>query len=282
MHKNLVGYSTVGFNDRGVEKALEAIAEAGFTATEILGQEPHVAEPPAGKALERFRGLLETLSLKAASVHAPMRRNVLGAPEESWRKEKICVFTRYLRFAAEIGARNMIVHPVPNPMFVEDPGREGICDVMVQAARKSLEELMPVTEETGVRILLENLPYQADFPILTMGELKVFIEPFPPEQVGLVFDTGHAGAKLLDPASEILAGGARTNGTHLEDINWGEQTDNHWIPTHGSLDWDGILAALRKVQYTGALTFEVINGRHGESPEELARLSKQVAAGWDF
>ena len=280
MHANVASYSSAGFRDRDTERALEAIAAAGFCAVEIMGQEPHVSGPPVGRALADLRGLLTRLGLRAPSVHGPMRRNVLGPPEESWRKEKTAVFASYLRFAAEIGAGNMVVHPVPNPMFVDDPHRTGIGDAMVQAAQRSLDELLPVTEETGVRILLENLPYACTFPLLTMPELREFVDPYPPESVGLVFDTGHAGAKLLDPVAEIRAGAGRINGTHLEDINWGERADNHWIPTHGSLDWEGILAALRDIQYDGEFTFEVVYGRNEETPEELARLSREIAVRW--
>ena len=49
-----ISYSTVGFRDRDVEAALDGVAAAGFTQTEVLGQEPHLAVPPTGKALATF------------------------------------------------------------------------------------------------------------------------------------------------------------------------------------------------------------------------------------
>ena len=273
-------YGSVGFNDRDLEAALAAIAAAGFDLTEVMGKEPHVGTPLSGRALVELRQYIQASGVSAASVHAPMRHNVLGPPDEDWRRAKVPVFKQYLQFTAAIEATDMIVHPVPNPMFVEDPERPGIGDAMYEAVRRSLDELMPVLEQTGVRILLENLPYQCSFPLLTVGELDAFVDPYPKACVGLVFDTGHAGAMQLDPAAEIRASGNRLWGTHLEDIRWGEGIDNHWIPTHGSLDWEVILAALREVDYRGVLTFEVINGRNDESREELARLSRAVASQW--
>jgi len=68
-------YSTAGFVDRDIEAALDAIAAAGFKQSEICVQ------PPQGKELRGFRSRLESRGLARGTVHAPMRRNVLGAPE---------------------------------------------------------------------------------------------------------------------------------------------------------------------------------------------------------
>ena len=108
-----VSYSTAGFGDRDVEAALDAIAASGYDHAEIVGQKPHVAEPLAGKALREFRARLEQRGLAGGTVHAPLTRNVLGAPEEGWRREKVEVLAAYLRFTAELGSTAMVVHPIP-------------------------------------------------------------------------------------------------------------------------------------------------------------------------
>ena len=76
-----ISYPTAAFADRDVEAALDAIAAAGFEQAEILGEVPHVAVPLRGEALAGFRRRLESRGL-TASVHAPMRENVPGAPDE--------------------------------------------------------------------------------------------------------------------------------------------------------------------------------------------------------
>ena len=55
-----ISYSTLGFVDREVEAALDGVAAAGFSQTEIMGQEPHLAVPPKGKALADFRARWRT------------------------------------------------------------------------------------------------------------------------------------------------------------------------------------------------------------------------------
>ena len=115
-----ISYSTLGFVDREVEAALDGVAAAGFSQTEILGQEPHLAVPPKGKALTDFRARLADRGLRARTVHAPLTRNVLGAPDETWRREVVEVLASYLRLAAGLESTEVIIHPVPNPIFVPE------------------------------------------------------------------------------------------------------------------------------------------------------------------
>ena len=58
--------------------------------------------------------------LRARTVHAPLTRNVLGAPDETWRREVVEVLASYLRLAAGLESTEVIIHPVPNPIFVPE------------------------------------------------------------------------------------------------------------------------------------------------------------------
>ena len=276
-----VSYATMGFGDRDVEAALDAVAAAGFDQAEICGQKPHVASPPEGRDLLDFVKRLISRGL-SATVHAPATTNVLGAPDQQWRREKVGVLSNYLHFCAGIGAKTMVVHPVPNPIFVPEPDRSELPELIYDATRRSLDELAPLARQTGVCILLENLPYRCSYPLLQMSELRQLVECYPPECVGLLMDTGHAGASGRNPATEIEIAGDRLYGTHLHDMDPLRPNDEHWIPTHGSLDWDAIRHALADVNYSGAWTFEAIKGRHGETPEELARLTREIAEKWSL
>jgi sugar phosphate isomerase/epimerase len=275
-----VNYSTVGFTDRDIEAALDAVAAAGFTGTEIVGQAPHLDQPPEGQALIEFRERLDSRGLLCRTVHAPLTRNVLGAPEEEWRQEVVEVLARYVRFAGAIEADGIVIHPIPNPIFVPAAEDASLPDRMRSAVRRSLDDLVPVAREAGVCMLLENLPYHCHYPLLTLEELRPLIDGYPEQQVGLVIDTGHAWTIGRDPAVEIRAAGARLRGTHLQDVDGEHPNDDHWPPTQGGLNWDDIRQALEDVSYEGFWTFEVANGRQGETPEELARVTRQVAGGW--
>jgi protein FrlC len=282
-------YSTAGFRDRDVEGALDAIVAAGFEEAEILGEKPHVADPPLGRAVSEFRARLQARGIRATTVHAPFMqgRGVLAVVDEAVRQKNVAVLGGYVRFAGEIGATDVIVHPVCSPRFMSNPGDSQIACRARSAIRPSLDELVPVAQEAGVRILLENLPIPSvpdteDFPFRTMAELREVVDEYPGDRVGLVIDTGHAWLFKKDPAKEILAAGPRLHGTHLQDLDDVKMQDSHWVPTHGGLNWDAIRAALAQIQYQGPRTFEVMNARYGESLEELARKTRRVARSWGW
>lgn len=275
-----ISFSTVGFMDRGTEEALDAVAEAGFTQTEIIGQDPHMDDAPTGRALSEFRARLEARGLRVRTVHAPMKRNVLGAPDEDWRREKVRVSSRFIEFAGEVGAGEVVIHPVPNPMFVADADDPSVPGRIRDAVPRSLDEIVPVAQAAGVRITLENLPYHCDYPFLTMRELRPVVDAYPEDGLGLVIDTGHAWTMKNDPVEEIRAAGSRLCGTHLQDVDYDEPDDDHWVPTHGDLNWDSIRAAFVEIEYAGPWTFECYVPRHGESPEELASITHGVAESW--
>lgn len=277
-----ISYGTVGFRDYSLEHAFEKIAEVGFTLVELSSMEPHLDNIPKGASLERVKKSMRECGLRAGTVHAPLAENVLGAPEESWRIEKVGVCSDYLRLSGELGAGGMVIHPVPNPMLLENVEHIGQEQAIVDAVRRSLDDLVPVAIESGVRMLLENLPYENDghYPLLSMTELRPLIEPYPQEAVGLVVDTGHAWTSGHNPVSEIKAAGERLWGTHLQDVDGENPQDNHWAPTQGNLNWHAIRQALLDVNYRGNWTFEVIRPRdgHNESPDELAHITFEAAS----
>ncbi len=166
-----ISYATLGFSDRDLDAAIESVAAADFLQTEIHGQEPHLAVPPTSRALAEFDRRLKSLGL-SASVHAPTMTNVLGAPDEQWRREKVEVLTDYLNFSSAIGARVMVVHPVPSPSFVPEADRPELPQLIYDAARRSLDELTPIAQKGSVRMVLENLPYQCPYPLLDMRQLR--------------------------------------------------------------------------------------------------------------
>jgi len=279
-----IGYSTMGFSDRDLEAALNAIAEAGFDRVE-LAADPHVPMPISINTAVQLCRQLGHCGLMASTMHAPLGRTVLGPPVEDWRREKVTILAEYIRLAGNIGVKGLVVHQVPNPMFLPDSDLTALATPIQEATMRSLDELVPVAAEAGIRILLENLPYQVDtqpidYPLTRMSQLRLLVDAYPSEQVGLVVDTGHAWTGGDDPVSEIQIAGDRLWGTHLQDVDATHPEDDHWVPTQGGLDWSAICAVLQEIGYAGNWTFEVANARHGESREELAGQSRAVAASW--
>jgi sugar phosphate isomerase/epimerase len=275
-----LGYSTLGFAEQSVEAALDAIAAIGYRGVELLGYAPHMTVPMSGAGEIALRRRLERCGFAGWTIHSPLGRNVLGAPEEEWRREVMARCAQYIRFASAIGARELVIHPVPNPMFVEYIRTPDLPARIGAAVERSLDELTPLLQQAGVRLLLENLPYDCDYPYLEMNELRPLVERYPVPAVGLVIDTGHVGTLRHDPAAEIRRAGARLCATHLHDVDTQAPNDQHWMPSSVGMNWSAILAALQEVGYAGIWMFEVSQPQHGESPELLARENYAWAKEW--
>ena len=112
-----VSYSTYGFAGVNFAPTFEQIANIGFECVEFACDRHGVEDRPLEIAAD-VRRALEQQHLTATTVHAPARRNVLGAPDNEWRTQAIAVLADALRLTGEIGARGLVIHGIPNPMFL--------------------------------------------------------------------------------------------------------------------------------------------------------------------
>ena len=136
---------------------------------------------------------------------------------------------------------------------------------------------MPVIEEAGVRVTLENLPYP-QMPLNNMQALREVIDPYPSAAVGLIIDLGHVGRVERDPADDIRAAGDRLCGTHMHDLNVREDRADHHSPTLGCFDWTAIRAAFAEIGYQGPWTMEVIQAQPRREPGRTG--PRDLATGW--
>jgi len=133
--------------------------------------------------------------------------------------------------------------------------------------------MLPTAEKTGVGIAIENT---ADIPPTARGfrrafgsapsELIQLVDALDSPLVGICWDTGHAHIQRLDQPSALSAIGKRLKATHIQDNN-GEQ-DQHLLPFHGTIDWQGIIARLQDIGYEGDFVYEVHNSIR-PLPDEL-------------
>ena len=78
------------------------------------------------------------------------------------------------------------------------------------------------------------------------------------DNLGICLDTGHLNLVDGDQAAFIDKCGSHLKALHLAD-NLG-QNDNHMLPySAGTVDWERVIGALKKNNYSGLFNFEVGN-----------------------
>ncbi|MBI2965398.1 MAG: sugar phosphate isomerase/epimerase [Chloroflexi bacterium] len=260
-------------------RALDAVAAAGFRETELLAEGPawESGEHPDPKP---FQAALKHLGLRAHSLHAPYTNVNLASLDERERTDGVRRVASAFRFLGELGGRTVIVHshlrrkgaPAHTPEMLGSH---------VEASHRSIADLVPIAQEAGVRMALENLASTANpfRPLQTMQELRAFISAFPREQVGICHDIGHTRLRGLDVADQTRIAGDRLYAVHMQDGSTTE--DDHLPPGRGVIDFDAFGRALKDIAFDGAWTFEIGFKNYPGSLEEAVSEVAAVRERWE-
>ena len=208
-----------------------------------------------------------------------------------------------IRFAAEIGA-DTVVHHAGRVQFssffhrnmdsgllrmLRETSQEGVAseryiktlakaksirrkngEKILGAFLKTLEEIVPELEKTGVTLALENLPYLEGFP--DEFEMREVTKNFGDHGVKAWFDTGHHRVRECHNwiAKDDIPELCTIQGMHLNDVK--DFDDDHFPPGFGNVDFDALAYMMRAVKHV------VIEPNHSVDEDSLkqgiARIRK--------
>jgi sugar phosphate isomerase/epimerase len=249
---------------------LVEIAAHGFEAVEVFATRTHF-DYHSDQAIADLQEWLADTRLELHSVHAPITGSYVGgkwgpalslaSADKDKRAQAVAEAEHALHIARRMPMRALVAHlgiPRDQQPSPGDNSRDG--------ARRSVEELQPKAEALDVELALEVIPNE----LSRAGALVHLVEDDLEDiDVGVCFDSGHANIDGdVVEAIEIVSGHLVT--THLHDNN-GRQ-DQHLVPGDGTIDWAGVMLALQKVGYDGALILEL--AAHGSPKETLERAQQ--------
>jgi sugar phosphate isomerase/epimerase len=227
-------FSTAPFFRRPLREAFRHIAEAGFSAVEVMvTQDPHTQEP------HLLARLAEDFGLRVEAIHAPF----LLLTRRVWGADPTGKIYRAVHLAEEVGASLVVIHP---------PYRW-----QVRFRRWVETDLAPFSARTGVTVAVENM-----FPIRFSGERGIRfhasqdyddLERFP----YLVLDTSHAAVSSIDIRQAYRQYRDQIQHIHLSN-NAGKGWDSH-LPVYqdGVLPLGEFLEDLVADHFAGAISIEL-------------------------
>lgn len=170
----------------------------------------------------------------------------IASPFESLRQAAVAELRRCLELFAAVGAAWMNIHPDRHAPMHD-------WEFVLQRNRQSLEELLPVSGQCGVGLMLENLPNSFNSPAALAP-----LGPLP--EVGLHLDIGHANLQVGESTADELfrTYAPRLRHVHLHD-NQGGAADLHLPLGTGTVDVTRHLRTLRASGYDGTITLEVFS-----------------------
>jgi sugar phosphate isomerase/epimerase len=234
---------------------LARIAAAGFThvhwchhwSTDFLYSRVEVA------AIRRW---LSDLGLAVLDIHASAgREKRWDSPEEHERLAGVELVSNRLEMAAELGAGVIVLHASTTRPLASQ--------------QRSLQALEPVARRLGVRIAVENLPREG------FARIDELFASFPPELIGLCYDSGH-GNIGCDSTADLARVGSRLAAVHLHDNDG--TGDQHRIPLTGTVPWPRVMAAIAGSAYRKCVSLE-ISLKHHSFGSEAELLAAALQAG---
>ena len=187
----------------------------------------------------------------------------ISHPDESIRAATRDYLIDQVHFCADIAGKVMIFGSPSQRSLVEGLTKQSAW----QRAGQTYSEVMPAAEDRGVTICFEPLaPDLTDF-ISTADEAREFIRHVNHPNFRLILDV-RAMSTEAKPTPQII----RESADLLRHVH--SNDDNDLGPGMGGQDYDGIVEALRDIDYEGYCSVEIFD--FSMEPEEIAERSLAV------
>lgn len=179
----------------------------------------------------------------------------LSDPDPKKREECVKSIEQALRETKQYGGTTVLV--VPGVVTADVSYTEAY-----ERCQKEIRKLLPVAEQTGVKIAFENVWNQF---LLSPLEAAKFVDDFKHPMVGWYFDVGNV-LRYSWPASWIEALDKRILKIDLKEFSFKKQNDlGLWKGfdvefMEGDCNWSEVNKALQKVGYSGWASAEVSGG----------------------
>lgn len=218
-----------------------------FTQSSVLDGDWRPLAEEAVRLLDGYRGRL--------GIHGPFWGLTLGSPDPEIQRVVSRRILQGLEVCEVLGAGQMVLHsPFTHWTSNNFPRYGAWRNGMHDAMRQTLSEGIRRAEDTGVRIVLENIE-DVD-PTARVD----FVREVNSTALAISIDTGHAElARAMSGAPPVdyyvRAAGDMLAHVHLQDCDG--YADRHWRPGEGTIHWASVFRALDDIDATPHLVLEL-------------------------
>lgn len=205
--------------------------------------------------VEQLRAIAEKAGIELHSVMASTHWQFpLSSTDETVRTQAVEGIQHALWVAKWAGADTVLVVPA---VVTEDVSYAAAWEI----SQKSLRELLPTAEETGIRMAIENVWNKF---LLSPLEMRDYIDSFEHELIRAYFDVGNILIYGY-PHQWIEILGERICKVHIKDFNVQKRD---FVPLlTGNVDFPRVMNALRGIGYDDYLTAELAS--YPQYPEQM-------------
>lgn len=242
------------------EEAIRMVAEAGFDAIHWCH---HWSDDfiYTEAELEHIQANLKKYKLDVLWVHASEgQEKRWSSPVEYQRRAGVELVRNRIEMACILGTDAIVLHA---PYLAHD------AEPFWNSVLKSLEELEGFALERKVAIAIENLPND-DF----VG-IDQLLAKFPPEFIGICYDSGHGNIGRGDGLAQMERRKDRLIAMHLHDNNGFH--DQHKNLFKGTIDWGRLAKIIAKSPCRDRLNLE--SNVRNSGGDAASGIPKEALAG---
>jgi L-ribulose-5-phosphate 3-epimerase len=257
---------------------LQLARDAGFDAVELNYDLDNDLSPRSGTPqYHAIRAMADEIGIAISGVCSFLFWPYSLTDNDPDRRARgLELATAMIRAAHDLGTKNLLV--VPGAVHIpwradHTPVPNDVCD---RRAREAVGKLLPLADELGVSLNIENIFFNGY--LLSPAEMAAFVDSFESRSIGVHFDSGNI-MEYQFPEHWVAQLGGRIRNVHFKE--WSKQGTDHSLesfhraPFFGTTDWPAVMEALGRAGYEGYLTWEYFHPT-AHHPEALVHWTSDA------
>ena len=231
----------------------------GYEAVEVaIGHEGVLNVNSTQADCAEILKLAEAAGVKVASVASGTYwSRAIGDADPEARRLAVEDLQKMIRITGWLGCKTLLVIPGAVDVFFLPERPAQSYDLVHKYAVEGIKACLPVAEEAGVVMALENVWNRF---LLSPMELAAFIDSFGSKHVGSYFDVGNV-LPFGYPEQWLRILGHRVAGIHFKDFRRSVGTADGFVDLlEGDVNFPEVMAAIKEIGYEGPIAAELIPG----------------------
>jgi D-psicose/D-tagatose/L-ribulose 3-epimerase len=218
---------------------------------------------------ERIKKAAETNNLELTFCLTLLSPHDISSEDRNIRQEGIDYVRRNIKLVREMGGRSLsgvmsgAWCPTESPEYKNKP-------VYVRRSMESMKEIVKTAEDSGVVCNVEVVNRYEQFMLNTSEEAVAYVAGVGSPNLKIHLDTFHMNIEEVSMEEAILKAGDKLGHFHV-----GENNRN--LPGRGHIGWEEVIAALRRIEYSGNIVMEPFVLPEGEVGRAL-RVWRDLSA----
>lgn len=266
------------YNEDTPAAAIENLAAQGWEAFELSCEHLAILQYGGSCALADYAATRDRLGVDIPQAHSTITVDVASLNPHR-RAADLAMIHRDIDTCAALDIKNIVIHP--GGWYDQAQSRADI-DEMDRLRLKAFAELAAHCERAGTRLAIENMCDNGAgfwggrrFGSL-VEEILGLIEQIGSPALGVCLDTSHANIQQLNQPAAVRTCGEQLIALHISDND--TSGDQHKAPGYGSVDFPGIIKALREVDFQFNFNLEIPGETRGAT-RPIVELRSKYALG---